>query len=225
MAKQPVLALHAPHRHRRRDLARRRSPPPMLDAGGAAAGGGGDNEHPERGDGPRGAEAVVLVHHVRETLVAGHRHEDALVAGEAVNDRAHLCAAGHLERETRRQAAEGRPARHGKDARRAAHVPRRRVQGGAGHDEAAAVAARQLHARLRDAGTGRRRRSRHGVDLAIGGGAVSGWGGELDASLGSRGMISGDGGGVKPVYTRRLNACSHSKTMQVFSLKWLGLNY
>lgn len=56
--------------------------------------GGGDDEDPERGVRPRGAEAVVLVDHVGELVIAGDG--DDHVVGEAVPDCADLRAAGHL---------------------------------------------------------------------------------------------------------------------------------
>jgi hypothetical protein len=58
---------------------------------GAKAGGSrrGGDENPEPRRGPGGAQAVVLVAHVRELPVAGDRHEHVLEAlvGEAVPDR------------------------------------------------------------------------------------------------------------------------------------------
>lgn len=107
----------------------------------AAAGTGGDDEDAEPRGRTGGAQAVVLVAHVRELLVAGDGHDHVLEAlvGEAVPDGAHLRAAGDLRGQPRRQVTERRRARDGEDARRAAYVPRRAV--GASGQEAAAVAA------------------------------------------------------------------------------------
>jgi hypothetical protein len=138
------LALHAPHRRRPGwEPGRRR----CLRTGGGRRCGGGDIDPEPRGR-PRGAQAVVLVAHVRDLLVAGDRHDhvlDALVR-EAVPDGAHLHrASGHL-RQTRRQVSEGHRARHDEDARLAADVPELSVW--AAGLEAAAVAAQQLHVRV-----------------------------------------------------------------------------
>jgi hypothetical protein len=106
----------------------------------------GGDENPKPRGRPRGAQAVVLVAHVCELLVAGDRHGHVLerLVGEAVPGRTHLRAAGHL-RQPPGQLAEGRVARHGEDARLAAGVPDRAV--GAAGQEATAVAAQKLHAR------------------------------------------------------------------------------
>lgn len=113
--------------------------------GGGGGGGGGGDEDPEPGGRPRGAQAVVLVSHVRDLLVAGDRHDDVLEAlvREAVHDGAHLGARG----QQRCQVAEGHGARHDEDARLAADVPGL-TSGDTGLDEAAAVAAHQLHVRV-----------------------------------------------------------------------------
>ena len=141
---ESLLAPRAPHVQRQGWKSGRRSPPADNAAAGASVSGGSD-ENTERRGRPRSPQAVVLVAHVRELLVAGDRHDHVLDAhvGEAVPDRAHLRAAGHL-RQPRRQVREGHRARHDEDARLASDVPQCPI--GAAGQEAAAVAAHQPHA-------------------------------------------------------------------------------